>query len=50
MWDEVYQSYDNLDDYFADHPEEYDDYVDDMAELYGHEDPVDYPEDWQVYA
>lgn len=48
MLDELLESFDNLDDYFAAHPEEEDGYYDDMAELYSHEEPLEYPEDWAV--
>lgn len=43
MDDKVYTS---LDEYFKDHPEEEAAYYDDMAKLFGDEDPVEFPEDW----
>ena len=38
----------SLEEFAEKYPDEFDAYVDDMYELYGHEDPVDYPEDWSV--
>ena len=46
MWDEMFESYDNLEDYFKAHPEEEDAYYDDMAELFGYDETIDYPEDY----
>ena len=43
MDDKVYT---NRDEYFQDHPEEEAAYYDDMAELFGHEEPIEFPEDW----
>jgi len=50
MWDELYQSYDSLEEYFEDHPEEEDGFYDDMAFLSEHEDIIEFPEDWNVSA
>ena len=49
MWDEMYQSYNSLEEYFEDHPEEEDGFYDDMAFLAEH-DPIEFPEDWNISA
>lgn len=37
-----------LEEFAEKYPDEYNDYIDDMAELYDHDDIIDYPEDWAV--
>ena len=46
MEDTYYNNYASLEDYFKDHPDEEDDFYDDMAELAHYDDIEDMPEDW----
>ena len=32
--------------YFEEHPEEEDEFIDEIARLHENDEPVDYPEDW----
>lgn len=47
MDDLMYENFNSLDDYFREHPDEEDDFYDDMAVVAMVDDGViDYPEDW----
>ena len=38
----------SLEEYFKKHPDEENEFVEEMARLYYLNDPIDYPEDWNV--
>jgi hypothetical protein len=38
--------YTNLDEYFKDHPDEENEFYDDMAEIYGYDEIIELPEDY----
>lgn len=38
--------YETLEEYFADHPEEEEEFIEELARLQNTE-PIDYPEDWK---
>lgn len=40
--------YETLEEYFADHPDEEQGYIDDMAEFAEQEGILEYPEDWTM--
>ena len=44
---EMEKTYACLEDYFTDHPDEEDDFYDDMAILAEYEDMLELPEDWK---
>ena len=38
--------YETLEEYFADHPEEEQEFIDEMARLQWNDEVLDFPEDW----
>ena len=38
-----------LDEYFKEHPEEEDEFIDEMARLRAHDGPVEMPEEWPTH-
>lgn len=47
--DTDFDNYDSLEDYFADHPDEEEEFIEEMARLDAEKELVDYPEDWPMY-
>ena len=39
----------DLEEYFEEHPDEEDEFIDELARLEEEKGPVDYPEDWPEY-
>ena len=39
-----------LEEYFKEHPEEEEEFLEEIIRLHANDEPVDYPEDWNVYA
>ena len=40
--------YETLEEYFADHPEEEAEFIEEMARLQNNDEVIDFPEDWDV--
>ena len=38
--------YQTIEDYFNEHPEEEEEFIEEMARLHFYDEPIDYPEDW----
>lgn len=38
----------NLNDYFKTHPEEEIEFIEEMARLHAHDDPIEMPEEWPL--
>ena len=38
----------NIEDYFKEHPEEEDEFIEEMTRLSSYNEPIDYPEDWNL--
>lgn len=47
MFDDI-DMYDSLEDYFADHPEEENEFIDALAQLEAEKGLPEYPEDWNM--
>lgn len=39
-----------LEEYFKEHPEEEEEFLEEIIRLHANDEPIDYPEDWSVYA
>lgn len=48
MDDTGYMNYADLEDFFKDHPDDEDEFLDELARLENEKGPIDYPEDWPM--